>query len=214
MASALCGSGLNARQCGHWSAKRSLQHQRCLRVAAVDTLLKKPKLSYVGLSTAAILEGVCTNKQDLIGSIAATTLMPPQISRSDADFLAMGLEFVETQEGLKITELNELFEKVGFPKRDPERLKVALDNTHRLIWIRSLKQSRVARLGQLLGFARATSDGVLSATIWDVAVSPAWQRSGLGRAMMERLTHQLVQDGISTITLYAEPQVRLPQRPG
>eukprot|EP00879_Flechtneria_rotunda_P031573 GHRR01034505.1.p1 GENE.GHRR01034505.1~~GHRR01034505.1.p1 ORF type:complete len:166 (+),score=38.29 GHRR01034505.1:128-625(+) len=112
MASALCGSGLNARQCGHWSAKRSLQHQRCLRVAAVDTLLKKPKLSYVGLSTAAILEGVCTNKQDLIGSIAATTLMPPQISRSDADFLAMGLEFVETQEGLKITELNELFEKV------------------------------------------------------------------------------------------------------
>jgi ribosomal protein S18 acetylase RimI-like enzyme len=38
-------------------------------------------------------------------------------------------------------------------------------------------------------------------------VSPAWQRSGLGRAMIERLTHQLVQDGISTITLYAEPQV-------
>jgi hypothetical protein len=29
----------------------------------------------------------------------------------------------------------------------------------------------------------------------------------LGRAMIERLTHQLVQDGISTITLYAEPQV-------
>lgn len=41
----------------------------------------------------------------------------------------------------------------------------------------------------------------------DVAVSPAWQRSGLGRAMIERLTNQLVQDGISTITLYAEPQV-------
>lgn len=27
--------------------------------------------------------------------------------------------------------------------------------------------------------------------------------------MIERLTHQLVQDGISTITLYAEPQVRV-----
>lgn len=39
-------------------------------------------------------------------------------------------------------------------------------------------------------------------------MSPAWQRSGLGRAMIERLTNQLVQDGISTITLYAEPQVR------
>jgi hypothetical protein len=56
--------------------------------------------------------------------------------------------------------------QVGFPRRDPDRLRVALDNTHRLIWIRSLKQSRVARLGQLLGFARATSDGVFSATIW------------------------------------------------
>lgn len=57
-------------------------------------------------------------------------------------------------------------QQVGFPRRDPDRLKVALANTHRLIWIRSLKQSRVSRLGQLLGFARATSDGVLSATIW------------------------------------------------
>lgn len=65
----------------------------------------------------------------------------------------------------------------------------------------------MSRPGQLLGFARATSDGVLSATIWDVAVAPAWQRSGLGRAMMERLTASLVADGISTITLYAEPQV-------
>jgi hypothetical protein len=58
--------------------------------------------------------------------------------------------------------------QVGFPRRDPDRLRVALDNTHRLIWIRSTKQSRVARLGQLLGFARATSDGVFSATIWCV----------------------------------------------
>lgn len=56
---------------------------------------------------------------------------------------------------------------------------------------------------QLLGFARATSDGALSAVIWDVSVAPAWQRSGLGRAMMERLTASLVHDGIATITLYA-----------
>jgi hypothetical protein len=30
-------------------------------------------------------------------------------------------------------------------------------------------QSRLARMGQMVGFARATSDGVLSATIWDVS---------------------------------------------
>eukprot|EP00877_Chromochloris_zofingiensis_P006775 jgi/Chrzof1/2350/Cz11g11270.t1 len=131
----------------------------------------------------------------------------PRISKTDEDFQKLGVEFVEVKEGIKVTELNELFEKVGFPRRDPERLKVALENTYKLMWVRSIKQSRFARLGQLLGFARATSDGVFSATIWDVAVSPSWQRVGLGRAMMERLTNQLVQDGISTITLYAEPQV-------
>jgi ribosomal protein S18 acetylase RimI-like enzyme len=48
---------------------------------------------------------------------------------------------------------------------------------------------------------------VFNATIWDVAVAPAWQRSGLGRAVMERLTRSLVEDGIPTITLYAEAKV-------
>lgn len=59
----------------------------------------------------------------------------------------------------------------------------------------SLKQSRVAKLGQLIGFARATSDGVFNATVWDVAVLPSWQRGGLGRALMERIVKALVEDG-------------------
>jgi GNAT superfamily N-acetyltransferase len=162
-------------------------------------------------------------------------LQPPKISKQDEEFFKIGVEFVEASDGIVVSELNDLFEKVGgglllcgaigqrtpapawpprctrrvpppaarrdvlhacmharpqvsFPKRDPDKLKVALHNTHRLVWVRSTKQSRHARIGQMLGFARATSDGVLSATIWDVAVHPAWQRVGLGRAMMERLT--------------------------
>jgi len=134
-------------------------------------------------------------------------MRPPPISKNDEQFAAMGLEFVYGKEGIALPELNDLFEKVGFPRRDPEKLKVALENTYHLIWIRSTKQSRLARLGQLVGFGRATSDGVLSATIWDVAIAPAWQRVGLGRALMERLTARLVEDGIPTITLYAEPNV-------
>ena len=61
--------------------------------------------------------------------------------------------------------------QVGFPKRDPQKLSEALVHTHTILWIRSNRRSRWAKLGQLLGFARATSDGALSATIWDVAVS-------------------------------------------
>jgi len=60
--------------------------------------------------------------------------------------------------------------QVGFPSRDPEKLVRALAHTHRTLWIRSTRKSRMARFGQLLGFCRATSDGALSATIWDVAV--------------------------------------------
>ena len=58
----------------------------------------------------------------------------------------------------------------------------ALHFTHALTWIRATRKSRMARAGQLLGFARATSDGALSATIWDVAVgslplsgNPGWR---------------------------------------
>lgn len=67
--------------------------------------------------------------------------------------------------------------QVGFPRRDPDKLRLALENTYALVWVRATKPSRLARQGQLIGFARATSDGALSATIWDVAVNPAWQVS-------------------------------------
>lgn len=61
--------------------------------------------------------------------------------------------------------------QVGFPRRDERKLTVALQHTYALVWVRSTKKSRFARLGQVLGFARATSDGVFCAVIWDVAVS-------------------------------------------
>lgn len=38
---------------------------------------------------------------------------------------------------------------------------------------------------QLIGFARATSDGVYRATIWDVVVHPDHQSQGIGRKLVE-----------------------------
>lgn len=60
--------------------------------------------------------------------------------------------------------------QVGFPVRDPEKLAIALEHSSVVLWIRCSKGSRWARMGQMLGFARAITDGALSATIWDVAV--------------------------------------------
>jgi ribosomal protein S18 acetylase RimI-like enzyme len=43
----------------------------------------------------------------------------------------------------------------------------------------------------LIGVARAVSDGVFYATIYDVAVDPAWQGVGVGRRLMEALLARL-----------------------
>lgn len=39
-------------------------------------------------------------------------MIPPPISKTDQEFEDMGLEFVTTREGIVLTELNDLFEKV------------------------------------------------------------------------------------------------------
>ena len=70
-----------------------------------------------------------------------------------------------------------LFRQVGFPRRDPARMRLALAHSHAVVWVRCTRGSRWARLGQLLAFARATSDTALSATIWDVAVRPCEEKS-------------------------------------
>ncbi|KAG1666430.1 hypothetical protein FOA52_015100 [Chlamydomonas sp. UWO 241] len=164
---------------------------------------QKPKLCYVGVVRAS--EGMSPDKSQWGSQFAS--LSPPLLSKTDEHFRQQGVEFVDTRSGIVVSELNALFEKVGFPRRDPAKLKIALENTHALVWARATRTTRYASEGQMVAFARATSDGVLSATIWDVSVLPSWQRGGLGRALMERLTRSLVADSIPTITLYAEPAV-------
>jgi N-acetylglutamate synthase-like GNAT family acetyltransferase len=58
-------------------------------------------------------------------------------------------------------------------------LAIALSHSHPVIsaWDDDL----------LVGFARATSDGVYRATIWDVVVHPDYQGAGIGRQLVERI---------------------------
>jgi len=42
----------------------------------------------------------------------------------------------------------------------------------------------------LIGFARATSDGIYRATIWDVVVHPDYQGAGLGRRLVQTVLAQ------------------------
>ncbi|MEO2194160.1 MAG: GNAT family N-acetyltransferase [bacterium] len=173
-----------------------------------NNLVRVSSLSSSGNGTETLRDGINQDTPRLVSSLAAALPPPPPISKSDAEFLdELGIEFVWTTEELGIDELNNLFSQVGFPRRDPTRLEAALRNTHRSLWVRASRKSRLAKEGQLLAFGRATSDGALSATIWDVAVMPAWQRGGIGRGLVERLTKSIVEEGIPVVTLYAEPGV-------
>lgn len=210
------------RLCGH---RISSPHTGKIYNSVDPATLKKPKLRYVGsyskhsaissmnggvhASLVSPQDGMSiSGKPEVLSSLTTSTPPPPPISKSNEAFLEEnGVEFVWGTSELGIDELNDLFEKVGFPRRDPGRLASALANTHRSIWVRAARKTRLAKQGTLIGFGRATSDGALSATIWDVAVAPAWQRGGIGRGLVERLTASLVDEGIPVVTLYAEPGV-------
>lgn len=80
---------------------------------------------------------------------------------------------------LEMQQLIELFQVAAFwaADRRVEDLEIAIAHSNPVI---SAWQD-----DQLIGFARATSDGVYRATIWDVVVHPDHQSKGIGRKLVE-----------------------------
>jgi GNAT superfamily N-acetyltransferase len=58
---------------------------------------------------------------------------------------------------------------------------------------------------ELIGFARAVTDGVLRAYVEDVIVSPGWRGAGVGRALLAGLIKQL--EPIPVVTLFCSPSL-------
>ncbi len=54
---------------------------------------------------------------------------------------------------------------------------------------------------QLVGFGRATSDGVFRAVLWDVVVAGEHQGRGLGRRIVEALLQEPVLQGVERVYL-------------
>lgn len=141
-----------------------------------------------------------THPRNLTISCQASLDYP--LSISDETLEKRGFILRRTAEGLNLEALNKIFVAVGFPRRDPEKIRVALEHTDSLVWIQERKSQNNA-----VAFARATGDGVFNAIIWDVVVDPSFQGLGLGKAVVERLMKDLVGKGITNISLYSEPRV-------
>lgn len=80
---------------------------------------------------------------------------------------------------LDLGQLLELFQVAAFWARDRriEDLETAIAHSNPVV---SAWQD-----DKLVGFARATSDGVYRATIWDVVVHPGHQSQGIGRKLVQ-----------------------------
>ncbi len=102
-----------------------------------------------------------------------------------------------------LIELEQLLQAVGWGRRPLRRVRRALDNS----LIRVGLWQHDPKFPRLIGFARCTGDGIIDATIWDVAISPVYQGYGLGKQLMEYLMKSLKREGISRVTLFADSDV-------
>jgi ribosomal protein S18 acetylase RimI-like enzyme len=114
------------------------------------------------------------------------------------------LEAVLSQERpIDLIELEALCDAVGWNRRPLRRVRKALQ--HSLLRVGLWRHDD--RLPRLVGFARCTGDGVVEATVWDVAVHPLYQGAGLGRQLMDYVINSLQERGVERVTLYADPGV-------
>nr|YP_009399416.1 hypothetical protein [Dictyomenia sonderi]ARW69022.1 hypothetical protein [Dictyomenia sonderi] len=111
--------------------------------------------------------------------------------------------YLTINQNINLYDLEKLCDSVGWVRRPLKKVKLALDNSFLIVSLFYYKQSKK----KLIGFARVTSDGSFNATIWDVAIDPEFQGQGLGKALMNEVIKQLRNHDISTITLFADPEV-------
>ncbi|ABA21110.1 GCN5-related N-acetyltransferase [Trichormus variabilis ATCC 29413] len=89
------------------------------------------------------------------------------------------IQFRNRQSEVDLYQLQQLFNISAFwaKGRSIEDLGVAIANSDPVISVWDAER--------LIGFARATSDGIYRATIWDVVIHPDYQGNGLGSKLVE-----------------------------
>ena len=97
-------------------------------------------------------------------------------------------------------ELEQLADTVGWCRRPRNRTKKALNNSLLVLglWRHNIWAPH------LIGFARCTGDGVLTATIWDLVIHPLYQHNGLGKGLLDILTTRLRQMQVENVNLFAD----------
>lgn len=98
------------------------------------------------------------------------------------------IHFSDRLTEIDLYQLQNLFNVAAFwaKGRSIEDLSTAIANSKPVISIWNQEE--------LIGFARANSDGIYRATIWDVVIHPEYQGKGLGIKLVETvLAHPIMQ---------------------
>lgn len=114
----------------------------------------------------------------------------------------------DCQYPLDLDQLQELFQLAAFwaQNRNHDDLKTALVNSTPIIsvWDRE----------KLIGFARATSDGIYRATIWDVVIHPDYRGMGLGSRLVETILSHPRMNRVERVYLMTTHQQRFYEKIG
>lgn len=94
------------------------------------------------------------------------------------------------------TEVTQLLHSYGLTDLSEDKIKLAFENSYRFVFVFDAE-------GQTVGVARAVSDGVTHAEIYNIALAEKYHHLGIGRQLFQRLVDQL--DGM-IVTLYTHPK--------
>ena len=97
------------------------------------------------------------------------------------------IQFCADKSKVDLIQLQRLFVKTAFwaQERNITDWQIAVSNSNPVVTVWDNQR--------LIGFARATSDGIYRAAIWDVAIDPNYQGMGLGSKLVETvLSHPLL----------------------
>ncbi|MCX7593950.1 MAG: GNAT family N-acetyltransferase [Fischerella sp.] len=118
------------------------------------------------------------------------------------------IQFSDRKSEIDLYQLQQLLNIAAFwaKGRSVEDLDIAIANSEPVIAVWNGQQ--------LIGFARATSDGIYRATIWDVVIHPDYRGNGLGNKLVETvLSHPRIRS-VERVYLMTTHQQQFYERMG
>nr|WP_250124363.1 GNAT family N-acetyltransferase [Chroococcidiopsis sp. CCMEE 29] len=118
------------------------------------------------------------------------------------------IQFCDRKSQFDLEQLQALFKRGAFwaQERSIEDLSIAIANSEPVVSVWDGER--------LIGFARATSDGIYRATIWDVVIDPDYRGAGLGGKLVETVLSHPRMNRVERVYLMTTHQQRFYERIG